>query len=316
MSLLILTRYLYVKEEVIVAIITNMLEANHSAIFWAYELYYSGFEEETFELLFKIYYYLFASLNPDIEAFMEEKLAHWRGAPNSTAYVINDILQTLLIRPYDTDVLLLHRIAVYLDYDADATSIKCNTDAAAHFIAHPELGKCAFPALNSIVALSRHVASQNKTERCTPIFAKTTPEDARQYETVDIKPVYMTLRMVCLPVDPHHYLALFGTPRKESQIALQIYHNNWLACASYSPVWMARIKSHGGRRTATNAIVFAREQEEENFYEKYGYEPDEQSVEVQRRNIPPIIQGKTWGEIVRKGVFPGDEWESELIDSL
>jgi hypothetical protein len=39
-------------------------------------------------------------------------------------------------------------------------------------------------------------------------------------------------------------------------------------------------------------------------------------MEVQRRNIPPIIEGKTWGQIVRKGVFPADEWESDLIENL
>jgi hypothetical protein len=79
---------------------------------------------------------------------------------------------------------------------------------------------------------------------------------------------------------------------------------------------MARIEAHGGRRTAANKVVFSREEDEELFYEKYGYEPDEQPMEVQRRNIPPVIQGKTWVQIVRKGVFPADEWESELIEGL
>jgi len=313
-QLLILTRYLYIKEEVEVALMTCMLELDSDAIFWAYELYYSGFQQETFELLFKIYYYLFASLNPDIESFLQEKYNQWL-ASKDNAHIINDIIQTLLIRPYNTDVLLLHRIATYLDYDADTTSTDCNTDAAAYYIAHPE-GDSIFTRLNPIVALSRHIAKQTKHEQCLPLHVKTNPADAAKYETRTITPPYMTLRTVCIQVDPRHYLALFGTPRKDSPIALQIYHQSWLACASYSPLWMARIEAHGGRRTAANKVVFSREEDEELFYEKYGYEPDEQPMEVQRRNIPPVIQGKTWAQIVRKGVFPADEWESELIEGL
>jgi hypothetical protein len=252
-------------------------------------------------------------LNPDAEVFLQQKYNQWLTSNKKDAYVINDILQTLLIRPYNTDVLLLHRIATYLDYDADISSTDCNTDAAAHFIAHP-VGDCVFPSLNPIRALSRHISQP--TSQQPSIIAETKPEDASQYETRTITPTYMTLRTVCIPVDPHHYLAMFGTPRKGSQVAMQIYHQSWLACASFSPIWMARIKAHGGDRTANNKVVFAKEEDEELFYEKYGYEPDEQPMEVQRRNIPPIIEGKTWGQIVRKGVFPADEWESDLIENL
>lgn len=122
-NLMVMTRYLYVKEEVAVAILTSILDNDPVAIYWAYELYYSGFEEETMELIFKIYYYLFASLNPDVELFIFEKFAEWRTSPSTNAYVINDIMQTLLIRPYDTDVFLLHRMAIYLDYDADVSCL-------------------------------------------------------------------------------------------------------------------------------------------------------------------------------------------------
>jgi hypothetical protein len=54
-NLMVMTRYLYVKEEVVVAILTSMLDNDPITIYWAYELYYSGFEEETIELIFKIY---------------------------------------------------------------------------------------------------------------------------------------------------------------------------------------------------------------------------------------------------------------------
>ena len=335
-KLMVLTRYLYVKEEVAIAVLTSMLDNDPVAIYWAYELYHSGFEEETMELIFKIYYYLFASLNPDIERFLHEKLAEWRISPSTNAYVINDIMQTLLIRPYDTDVFLLHRMAVYLDYDADISCLNMgamsNMDLAAYFVvvcldcdslvplicAHygcAEWSPCPFPLLNPIVLLSRCIASQNKKKRCLPFYMKTNRSDALKYETRDITPPYMALKTVCLPMDSAHYLALFAVQRQTSQMALKIYHDCWLLGASYSPVWMARIVAYGGSIVG-NKMVFSDEDREEEFYEKYNYEPDEQSVEVQRRNIPPIIEGKTWSQLVRKGVFPETEFEIEMINNL
>jgi hypothetical protein len=334
-KLMVMTRYLYVKEEVAIAVLTSMLDKDPLAIYWAYELYHSGFEEETMELIFKIYYYLFASLNPDVEQFLHEKLAEWRLSPSTNAYVINDIMQTLLIRPYDTDVFLLHRMAVYLDYDADISCLNMcamsNMDLAAYFVAcvdcdslvpllcaHygcAEWSPCPFPLLSPIVLLSRCIASQNKKKRCLPFYMKTMPADALKYETRDITPPYMALKTVCLQMDTAHYLALFAVQRQTSPMALKIYHDCWLLGASYSPIWMARIVAYGGS-VVGNKMVFSEEDREEEFYEKYNYEPDEQSMEVQRRNIPPIIEGKKWLQLVRKGVFPETEFEVEMINNL
>jgi hypothetical protein len=336
-NLMVMTRYLYVKEEVVVAILTSMLDNEPVAIYWAYELYYSGFEEETIEIIFKIYYYLFASLNPDMELYLFEKLAEWRTSPSTNAYVINDIMQTLLIRPYDTDVFLLHRMAVYLDYDADISclnmSAMSNMDLAAYFVALKDECDslvpaicahygcadwsivCPFPLLKPIVLLSRCIATQNKNERCLPLYIKTKPADALKYETRDISPPYMALKTVCLQMDPNHYLAIFDVQRRTSPSAIKIYHQCWLMCASYSPVWMARIVAYGGSIVA-NKIVFAEEEGEEAFYERYGYEPEEQTMEVQRRNIPPIMEGKTWSQLVRKGIFPETEFELNMIINL
>jgi hypothetical protein len=54
---IILTRYLYVKDEVLFSLWKSILLKNiDEALFWGYELYYSGFQEETFVLLMKLYY--------------------------------------------------------------------------------------------------------------------------------------------------------------------------------------------------------------------------------------------------------------------
>jgi hypothetical protein len=96
---------------------------------------------------------------------------------------------------------------------------------------------------------------------------------------------------------------------------MQIYHSCWLVCASYSPIWAKRIAIHGGT-VQGNKVVFKNEVLEESFYTKYGYEPDEQSMEVQYRNMCPILPGKTWPTIVRKRLFPQNEDDEDLLKEL
>ena len=59
---------------------------------------------------------------------------------------------------------------------------------------------------------------------------------------------------------------------------------NWLYYASKSPLWQTRIASYGGTiNDTTYNVDFACDDQEEKFYEKYGYEPDEQPIEIQEK---------------------------------
>jgi hypothetical protein len=332
---MILTRYLYVKEEVMISILTSILESDADAtLYWAYELYFSGFEQETMDHLFKIYYYLFACQNPDLEQYMIQKRKQ-----TNKPHIIHDIVQTMILRPFDTDVLLLHRIATYLDYDVDTPTFDLKKmsfpDLAAYIVSHPEecdslMPKvCAhfkiptwewtIPSLKPIILLSKCLKGAPTT--LTTVVHTELIADQQQcvqpYRTTEMKPAYNVLKTVCRPIDPHHYLAIFGTPRTNIPLYMKIYHNCWLVCAAYSPVWAKRIASHGGTVDRTNnKVTFKTEELEESFYEKYGYEPDEQSIEVQYRNMSPILEGKKWPQLVKKRLFPSNEEEAEWIDLL
>jgi hypothetical protein len=68
MDQLIFTRYLYPQSDVKQSLLLSLLERNSKeALFWAYELYYSGFEDETFTYLSNIYESYYKSDNPDLE---------------------------------------------------------------------------------------------------------------------------------------------------------------------------------------------------------------------------------------------------------
>jgi hypothetical protein len=78
-----LTRYLYIKEEVMISLVISILEKNREeALFWAYELYWSGFQEETFEFLMSFYGEMFESLNPRLKTFLKTQMDSWKQDPN------------------------------------------------------------------------------------------------------------------------------------------------------------------------------------------------------------------------------------------
>jgi hypothetical protein len=114
---LIFTRYLYIKEEVEIALLVCILNKSDDAIFWAYELYYSGFKNELFMLIIKIYYDFFATLNPTFEAYLLQKHKEFCIDETANIRLVSSIIQDLLFRPFNTDVFLLRKICDQFDIE-------------------------------------------------------------------------------------------------------------------------------------------------------------------------------------------------------
>lgn len=92
---LILTRYLYSKVEVKHSLFIALLNrAYDEVLFWAYELYFSGFEEEVTEYILSIYEELYEKENPKLRRFIEATIQA------KSAVGIGSILATLVSRPY------------------------------------------------------------------------------------------------------------------------------------------------------------------------------------------------------------------------
>ena len=108
---LVFTRYLYVKDEVRVALLVSILNKSDDAIFWAYELYYSGFKNELLGLIWKIYYDFFATLNPTFEQYLMKKHREILESELDQEKLVSSIIQDLLFRPFNADVFLLRNIS-------------------------------------------------------------------------------------------------------------------------------------------------------------------------------------------------------------
>ena len=104
-----LTRYLYIKEEVMISLVISILEKNREeSLFWAYELYWSGFQEETFEFLMSFYGEMFESLNPRLKKFLQSQVDSWKQDHNKH-FTLGTIVRNLAdkSRKFQVDTFVL-----------------------------------------------------------------------------------------------------------------------------------------------------------------------------------------------------------------
>jgi hypothetical protein len=90
---MILTRYLYVKELVENSLAAAILE-KHSyteAAFWAYELYFSGFEQEVLTRLTDLYETRFTENHPRLGIYLEKKSRELADKPELIAIFVKNL---------------------------------------------------------------------------------------------------------------------------------------------------------------------------------------------------------------------------------
>ena len=346
LSNIVLTRYLYLKDEVKLAFLVSLLNKSDDAIFWAYELYYSGFKMEFYNYIWQIYYDFFATLNPSFEQYLNKMLK----CNNKTEdKLVSTIVQDLLIRPFNTDIFFLRTICSLFEIECSFVSITNtgNTLLKSTSILYEQLTKwiddkdfksIAQYILNIVtldtsdkvlyfiysgaidVFADIYKVKLSKTkllkefgvaqERIDNNFGKkilllvkimtlfslkeklvkgknfyivVDPEDIIQYETIEATSIrhYKVLNVarIC-GIDDLKHLSLFRLERETLKgiMLKDLYFNNWLYHASFSPVWFNRIKKYRGYVDYTKmSVEFVNEDMMQLFYDKYGYEPDEQS---------------------------------------
>ena len=359
---LIFTRYLYVKDEVRIALLSSILNKSNDAIFWAYELYYSGFKHELFELLWNIYYDFFATLNPSFESYFLKKHGEWLNNEYDT--LVSSIVQSLLFRPFNTDVYMLRNICEsfeitcnYLindfkqnlelwikekDYRSIAQWIlNENTTVALTEIYTTSLHifqanglklsinrlKNEFIRISTINTNIKHIlltkimtlfSSMEKLKKGKIMYIAVDPDDIIPYDTVhgnrELKAYHILKNQCTQGINDTQQLSLFKLTRNRYNLK-DAYLNNWEYHASFSPLWSQRIHWYGGYPDyGRKKIIFNDDESEEKFYRLYGYEPDEQKLEVQDKSIGFIKKVYNWkwfyDTYKKNGLF--DVYEEEL----
>ncbi len=386
-SNLIFTRYLYIKDEVKLALLISILNKSDDAIFWAYELYYSGFKMELFDYIWKIYYDFFATLNPSFEAYLNKVLK----TDFEKDKIVSTIVQDLLIRPFNTDVFFLRTICQLFEVECKYINSCKNISnlveqltiwidindykSIAQFILNDNKDNDNDKILNIVIDIFVNlylikvakqkmlkefkIAQDRTTDKKVVLLAKiltlfslkeklvkgknfyiiVEPEDIVPYETIESSINDFTTEIrhyrilgvarIC-GIDDLKCMSLFKLERDtiykpdtiyKKDTITDIYFNNWLYHAAFSPVWFNRIKKYRGYIDyKTQKVEFVDEDLMQMFYRKYGYEPDEQHQNTTDKCLLLHREnGTNWSTFYKKfknnGLFMLDDDELEELNN-
>jgi len=271
------TRYLYIIDDVKSSLVMAILEQNREeALFWAYELYFSGLKTDVFWILDLMVQVMYSTLNPRLLPFLESKKAEWE---KTNAYcIVGTFIYNMIGRPYD----ITEFIRIY-----------CKDQSCLEYITQ-----------NPRVAIATPTQRPGRQ-----IYINVEQKDVKKYITVNhIKPHYLLRTVAKYPVrtntryvfehDHHHFTY--------AQIQ-SLYWYRWLYYACASPIWAERITKYGGTINHDKYTVdFATYEQDEEFHNKYNLEPDEQPIEIQNMNIGSSLAQEnqmTWIEFYTKYVY-------------
>ena len=129
------------------------------------------------------------------------------------------------------------------------------------------------------------------------LYIHVEPEEVVLYETIHAGEGLVPRKILRLAkiyaIDSDNYLSLFDLKRENQDIKTAYYYD-WLYYASFSPLWRTRILKHNGVIDQKNHKVEFDDDDIDEFYDNYGYEPDEQSTEVENKTIQDIRKERNW----------------------
>jgi hypothetical protein len=141
-------------------------------------------------------------------------------------------------------------------------------------------------------------SKKDKLKKGRNIFVPVSIEEISCFKTIMNDKAYKVLPLACkCGIDDFNYLSLFKLKRVKYNIKNKYWYN-WLYHASFSPIWAKRIHDLGGYPDYNKKIIIFKEEPNDDlmqiFYNLYGYEPDEQSIEVQEKSIIDIKKINNW----------------------
>ena len=387
------TRYLYEKDEVKLSLIICILNKQEESVFWAYELYYSGFKLELIDIFWSIYYDFYYTLNPSFEKYLQTKLKNNLDFDTSCENYISMIVNNFMIRPHTMDIFMLKKIVDICDFDNSdiqkynisgnfeiinselnsvleakdfmmlasliltgikeehiiatfkasldyfVTDIGLKIDSKKSVIEFEKYLNNKYHNDNKrVILLSRilhYFVVMNNIKLGKNIYVHIEPEDVILYETIcadltekDKRTILPARKILPLAkiysIDNDNYLSLFDLKREKQDIKIAYYYN-WIYHSSFSPLWRSRILKHCGRIDEKNKkIIFEEEEDsddnEQAFYDEFGYEPDEQKIDIQNKTIQEIKKERTWlsfyNEHKNNGIIEIDDDILNDIDKL
>ena len=218
----IFTRYLYEFHQVTYSLGLTILEKKREdALFWAYELYHSGFKEELWQYIMQLYLEYYHEYNPKFKTRLDKFYAEWHETGNDC--LIGTVVGTMSI------------------------------------LNSGEVGEIPNRQFIIIYKEDRH---------------KTVPVT---------QPVRTYLKKVSLfAVHPESKSMAQNIDGVSVESIRDAYlGQKWIYFCSKTPLWEFRLKEGRGQ-IVNEDIVFENDDLLEDFYDRWGFEPDEQSMEMHK----------------------------------
>jgi hypothetical protein len=325
-----LTRYLYFLDEcfhsLMFAVIRSKKNPFDEVAFWAGEIYYSGFHLRLWQHIWQIYYDFYAIKYPKYERKIN-KLSKETSFKN-IIYVLNLFyyskpvytvfafrlldpvspshgyigkmpkwLKKLplpnLIRSIKRDKKI--NLAFYLkrhDYKTSYDAIKKYYETKGIVLKNLEdiNYKNKKHMLLSLVCHLSYGEIQTKN-----IYKKLDESVVLKQEQFnrEMEPFTTLLHKRLYQISP--LVGVFKLERFDNMDYKDILRKHWEYFAYNTPLWRKRIKDCNGTLNKEKFTLEFSDDDNESFYDKYNYEPDEQSKEVQEKSICPISkEGLEW----------------------
>ena len=276
---LVFTRYLYIKEEVEYALFLSLLEKRvESSLFWAFELYHSGFSRETLELLWYIYDRFYEETNPKFKNLFEKKEKEFWSCSSKEEQetIFGSLVYNLAKRNVSSKITktTIKNTILREKYKKRNTKMTKNSDEPPEQTEKKESKLYVVLDCDDVKKFHTQTITENSLQKC-------------------IQPCkILSLAIQKNAINESKWFSSCSLTRKSiSQERMrEIYHDEWLYHASFSPVWRERIEKNNGQiNHETKKVEFNDNDDFDNFYNSFGYEPDEQSKEIQEKNIPVLV---------------------------
>lgn len=219
----IFTRYLYDSKQVTNSLAWAIIEKKREEVlFWAYELYHSGFQTEVWYWVRDFYVNYYEEYNPLFKYHLDRFYLQWKETGDPC--LIGTVVGTLSMRDRRED-----EKNFILLYKEDRHQMKPILDKPRNYLMHVS----QYPI------------------RFENVFAEDDDPECQKLELKRIRDAYLG--------------------------------PNWLYYCSETPVWLNRILEFGGRVAEDKKeILFETDEGLEAFYDRWGFEPDEQSAEMHK----------------------------------
>lgn len=294
-----LTRYLYEKSYVEYSLLISLLERDsEKSLFWAYELYFSGFKTQVFSLIWKYYYLLYGCFHVRLERYMKKKTEQWLN--NKKNYIIlGTIVFNMSTRePCIDSYLMMQNIIELPNILTEWTTRLHNAenpiivleDFINKYNCYKTKGKHLFTVTKETIedihiidnatikyaCIARMMSGlfllDNMNNLDGKLYLKLNEKYCRKYET---KPL---IEFKSWKIPENNCLFHQYVPPNKDLIPIQCLQD-WINYCWYTPLWKKRIQRYNGQ-LYNNKIYFEDEDDEEKFYNFCNLEPDEQTLDV------------------------------------